>query len=88
MLVTSVVEAEPDNRQDSPEPSIWPLLAALATTVLFIGIDLHAVGAGLGRDPGRDRPDRLVLAQAAASRGGGAGMIRTRVVGDLSDLPA
>ncbi|MBC6982563.1 cytochrome c oxidase subunit I [Caulobacter sp. 17J80-11] len=37
IVVTSPVEAEPGNRQDSPDPTIWPFLAALATTVLFIG---------------------------------------------------
>jgi cytochrome c oxidase subunit I+III len=36
-LLTSVVDAAPDIRQAAPEPSIWPLLAALAITALFIG---------------------------------------------------
>ena len=36
-LVTTLVAAEPRVREPSPEPSIWPLLAALATTALFIG---------------------------------------------------
>jgi cytochrome c oxidase subunit 1 len=37
VLVTSVGEAEPEYRQFSPGPSIWPLLAALATGAFFIG---------------------------------------------------
>jgi cytochrome c oxidase subunit 1 len=37
MLVTKMLDAEPDHRDEFPEPSIWPLLAALATTALFIG---------------------------------------------------
>src|SRR3954449_10116677 len=37
VLVTSVSEAKPESRETSPEPSIWPLIAALATTGLFIG---------------------------------------------------
>jgi cytochrome c oxidase subunit 1 len=37
VLVTSVLDAEPDHRSLFPEPSIWPLLTALATTGLFIG---------------------------------------------------
>ena len=37
LLVTYVLDAEPDHRTVFPEPSIWPLLAALATTGLFIG---------------------------------------------------
>jgi cytochrome c oxidase subunit 1 len=37
VLVTSVVEAVPQYLQRSPEPSIWPLIAALGVTILFIG---------------------------------------------------
>jgi len=36
LLLTTVVEAKPDLREPSPKPSIWPLIAALATTLLFI----------------------------------------------------
>jgi cytochrome c oxidase subunit 1 len=37
VLITHLVDATPDHRYESPEPSIWPLLAAIATTGLFIG---------------------------------------------------
>jgi cytochrome c oxidase subunit I+III len=37
LVVTSVSEAKPESREASPEPSIWPLVAALATSGLFIG---------------------------------------------------
>ena len=37
VLVTRVLDAEPDHRYENPEPSIWPLLTALAVTALFIG---------------------------------------------------
>ncbi|MGG5821890.1 aa3-type cytochrome oxidase subunit IV [Falsiroseomonas sp. HW251] len=37
VLVTSVGEAAPEYRQFSPGPSIWPLLAALATSAFFVG---------------------------------------------------
>jgi cytochrome c oxidase subunit 1 len=37
VLVTATVTAEPRVREPSPEPSIWPLLTALATTALFVG---------------------------------------------------
>jgi cytochrome c oxidase subunit 1 len=37
VLVTSALDAEPDHRSAFPEPTIWPLLTALATTALFIG---------------------------------------------------
>jgi cytochrome c oxidase subunit 1 len=36
LVMTTVIEAEPDLREPSPTPTIWPLLAALATTILFI----------------------------------------------------
>jgi len=37
VLVTHVLDAEPDHRQRFPDPSAWPLLTALATTALFVG---------------------------------------------------
>jgi cytochrome c oxidase subunit I len=37
VLLTSLADAEPQVREASPEPSIWPLLTAIATTVFFIG---------------------------------------------------
>jgi cytochrome c oxidase subunit I len=37
VLVTSAIEAKPIYRQHSPKPSIWPLLAAIATSILFLG---------------------------------------------------
>jgi cytochrome c oxidase subunit I+III len=37
VLVTYVLDAEPDHRTEFPEPSVWPFLTALATTALFIG---------------------------------------------------
>jgi hypothetical protein len=36
LVVTSVVGALPEARESSPDNSIWPLLSALATTVLLI----------------------------------------------------
>jgi cytochrome c oxidase subunit I+III len=37
VLITHLVDARPDHRYEFPGQSIWPLLAALATTGLFIG---------------------------------------------------
>jgi cytochrome c oxidase subunit I len=37
VLLTTVLDAEPDLRSLFPTPSIWPFLSAVATTVLFIG---------------------------------------------------
>jgi cytochrome c oxidase subunit 1 len=37
VLVTRLLDAQPDHRYRSPEPSPWPFWAAVATTALFIG---------------------------------------------------
>ena len=37
VLVTTTLDAEPDHRVKFPNPSVWPFLAAVATTGLFIG---------------------------------------------------
>jgi len=36
LLLTSVLEAIPDVREPSAEPTPWPLIAAAATTVMFV----------------------------------------------------
>ena len=37
VLVTRLLDATPDHRYHSPESSVWPFWAALATTAMFIG---------------------------------------------------
>jgi cytochrome c oxidase subunit 1 len=37
VLITKVIDATLDHRFESPPPSVWPFLTAIATTVLFIG---------------------------------------------------
>ena len=37
LILSSVVDGDPIQIETSPEPSIWPFLAAIATTVFFIG---------------------------------------------------
>jgi cytochrome c oxidase subunit I+III len=37
VLVTSLLDAQPDHRTRLPGPSIWPLVTALAVAGLFIG---------------------------------------------------
>jgi cytochrome c oxidase subunit 1 len=37
LAVTSLAEAVPQLRERSPDPSIWPLLAAIAVTITFVG---------------------------------------------------
>ena len=36
LLVTTVIDAVPDLREPSPEPTIWPFVSAVATTVMFV----------------------------------------------------
>jgi cytochrome c oxidase subunit 1 len=36
-IVSTVTAGRADLRETTPEPSIWPFLAAVATTILFIG---------------------------------------------------
>jgi len=36
-LVTSVLDAQPDHRQQFPQPTPWPFISAGATSALFIG---------------------------------------------------
>jgi len=37
VLVTSLVEAEPSYIQNSPKASLWPLIAAITVSVMFVG---------------------------------------------------
>jgi cytochrome c oxidase subunit I+III len=37
VLVTTLLDADPDHRPVMPNPSPWPFLGAVATTILFIG---------------------------------------------------
>jgi cytochrome c oxidase subunit 1 len=37
VLVSSVADAEPQYRQESVPPSIWPFIAALAVSAMFVG---------------------------------------------------
>jgi hypothetical protein len=48
ILVTSVLDAEPDSRMRLPEPTIWPLVAALATGTTFITLIFTPWGFPIG----------------------------------------
>ena len=37
VLVTTVLDAEPDHRYEFPDPSVWPFVTAVAVTFTFIG---------------------------------------------------
>jgi cytochrome c oxidase subunit I+III len=36
VLITRLLDAEPDHRYPHPGPSLWPLLAAIATSIMFV----------------------------------------------------
>ena len=48
ILVTTLMDAEPDSRMRQPEPSVWPLLAALATGITFITLIFTPWGLPIG----------------------------------------
>jgi cytochrome c oxidase subunit 1 len=47
-LVTTLLDAEPDSKHRHPTPTIWPLVTALATTVLFVTLIFTPWGAVIG----------------------------------------
>ncbi|HEX8185514.1 MAG TPA: cytochrome c oxidase subunit 4, partial [Blastocatellia bacterium] len=51
VLVTRVLDAEPDHKSKFPGPSIWPLITAIATTGLFIGSIFNAWVVVIGSVP-------------------------------------
>jgi cytochrome c oxidase subunit 1 len=48
VLVTTLLDAEPDSRHRHPGPAIWPLIAALATGVTFIALIFTPWGFVIG----------------------------------------
>jgi cytochrome c oxidase subunit I len=51
VLVTSTLDARPDHRSLFPDPSVWPFLAAVATTGLFIGSIFNPWAVPIGAVP-------------------------------------
>jgi cytochrome c oxidase subunit I len=51
VLITYVLDAEPDHRLEFPSPSIWPLLTALAVSGLFISSIFTPWGVVIGAVP-------------------------------------
>ncbi|MBV9235337.1 MAG: cytochrome c oxidase subunit 4, partial [Xanthobacteraceae bacterium] len=37
LLITTLTDANPEIREASPDPSIWPLITAITVTIFFIG---------------------------------------------------
>ena len=50
-LTTRPLDAEPDTRDEFPKPTVWPFLAAAATTIAFIGSIFTPWGITLGAIP-------------------------------------
>jgi cytochrome c oxidase subunit I+III len=48
VLVTTLLDARPDSLHRHPTPTIWPLLAAVATTILFVTLIFTPWGAVIG----------------------------------------
>ena len=48
ILVTTMLDAEPDNRMRLPGSTIWPLLAAIATGITFITLVFTPWGLPIG----------------------------------------
>jgi cytochrome c oxidase subunit I+III len=51
VLVTYLLDAEPDHRYSMPGPSLWPFLAAIATSVMFVWSIFQAQGVVWGAIP-------------------------------------
>jgi cytochrome c oxidase subunit 1 len=51
VLVTYLLDAEPDHRYPMPGPSLWPFLAAIATSAMFVWSIFQAQGVVWGSIP-------------------------------------
>ena len=51
VLVTYLLDAEPDHRYPMPGPSLWPFLTAVATSVMFVWSIFYAIGVVYGSIP-------------------------------------
>jgi cytochrome c oxidase subunit I+III len=51
VLVTDVMDGEPSNKTDFPTPTIWPFVAAVATSAMFIGSIFTAWAVPIGTVP-------------------------------------
>lgn len=51
ILTTRILDAEPEGRDEMPEPTIWPFVAAVVTTALFIGSIFRPIAVSIGAIP-------------------------------------
>jgi cytochrome c oxidase subunit 1 len=48
VLITTLIDARPDSRHRHPPPTIWPLVAGIATGIFFITLVFTPWGAVIG----------------------------------------
>lgn len=51
VLSTRILDAEPEGRDEVPEPTIWPFITAVITTALFIGSIFRPIAVSIGAIP-------------------------------------
>lgn len=51
MLTTRILDAEPEGRDEMPGPTVWPFIAAVVTTALFIGSIFRPIAVSIGAIP-------------------------------------
>jgi len=51
ILTTRLMDAEPEGRDEFPGPTIWPFVAAVVTTALFIGSIFRPIAVSIGAIP-------------------------------------
>lgn len=51
VLTTRILDAEPEGRDEMPEPTIWPFITAVVTTALFIGSIFRPIAVSIGAIP-------------------------------------
>ena len=84
VLVTRVLDAEPDHKYENPTPSIWPFITAICVSGLFIGSIFTPWAVVWGAIPSLRRDGVLVLAGQgvfAARTGSAARSRRTDAAG-------
>jgi cytochrome c oxidase subunit 1 len=51
VLTTRLLDAEPEGRDEFPDATIWPFVAAVVTTALFIGSIFRPIAVSIGAIP-------------------------------------
>jgi heme/copper-type cytochrome/quinol oxidase subunit 1 len=51
IVTTRILDAEPEGRDEMPEPTVWPFITAVVTTALFIGSIFRPIAVSIGAVP-------------------------------------